>query len=581
MQKLFWKMLQVGCAAALNTLLVSSITQAADPKVAIEETGNSIESVTLLAQIDQYSQVTDPLVETDSVSESSERAEEPSGMEQVTNVSQLRDVSPGDWAYEALRSLVERYGCIAGYPDGTYRGNRAMTRYEFAAGLNACLQQIERLIGDPGNTVTREDFETLQRLVNEFSTELATLGGRVDNLDGRVAFLEKNQFSTTTKFSAEIITFVSDAFGENADDVNSTIANYRVRFNFDTSFTGKDRLRVRLQGTNYRQHDTGATQGGFSTDNNGNPVFGQTGETRLLPTTASSNGNLTLHQLQYQFPVGDRLRIYLEAARTDPSFITDTITPFVALSNFGQGNPIYFPIGSQGGIGANIAITDNLSLDLGYLGEIGSANNPDEDFGIFNGGYIAFGQLVYRGERLKVGLLYLNSYSQKFGVDTFAGSNAAKVTQVIGADAFSNPVVANNYGVQVNYRFSPRFELGGWVGYTAARALGNIKGDADVWNYAMTLSFPDLGKKGNFGGIVLGMQPRLTGTSNSALAQAIGLPDGQRKDRDVGFHIEAFYRFQLNSYISITPGFIWLTAPNHDERNPDAVIGVIRTSFTF
>ena len=36
---------------------------------------------------------------------------------QVTSVSQLRDVSPTDWAYEALRSLVERYGCIVGYPD--------------------------------------------------------------------------------------------------------------------------------------------------------------------------------------------------------------------------------------------------------------------------------------------------------------------------------------------------------------------------------------------------------------------------------------------------------------------------------
>src|SRR5919202_1603402 len=67
-------------------------------------------------------------------------------MSQITNVTQLRDVSPGDWAYEALRSLVERYGCIAGYPDGTFRGNRATSRYEFAAGLNACLQQHERLI---------------------------------------------------------------------------------------------------------------------------------------------------------------------------------------------------------------------------------------------------------------------------------------------------------------------------------------------------------------------------------------------------------------------------------------------------
>ncbi|TAF12554.1 MAG: S-layer homology domain-containing protein, partial [Nostocales cyanobacterium] len=59
------------------------------------------------------------------------------GMGQVTSVSQFSDVQPTDWAFQALQSLVERYGCIAGYPNGTYRGNRALTRYEFAAGLNA------------------------------------------------------------------------------------------------------------------------------------------------------------------------------------------------------------------------------------------------------------------------------------------------------------------------------------------------------------------------------------------------------------------------------------------------------------
>ncbi|MEM8780351.1 MAG: iron uptake porin, partial [Cyanobacteria bacterium P01_G01_bin.49] len=57
-------------------------------------------------------------------------------MSQVTNISELQDVSPTDWAYEALRSLVERYGCIVGYPDRTFRGNRATSRWEFAAGLN-------------------------------------------------------------------------------------------------------------------------------------------------------------------------------------------------------------------------------------------------------------------------------------------------------------------------------------------------------------------------------------------------------------------------------------------------------------
>lgn len=77
------------------------------------------------------------------------------------------------------------------------------------------------------------------------------------------------------------------------------------------------------------------------------------------------------------------------------------------------------------------------------------------------------------------------------------------------------------------------------------------------------------------------MQPCLTGTSNNVLAQAIGLPAGQRKDRDIGLHIEAFYRYQLNDNISITPGFFWLTAPNYDTRNPDVVICVIRTTFVF
>ena len=86
-------------------------------------------------------------------------------MNQVTSVSQLSDVRPTDWAFQALQSLVERYGCIAGYPDGTYRGNRALTRYEFAAGLNACLDQVTKLIGSStANFVTKEDLAVLQRL---------------------------------------------------------------------------------------------------------------------------------------------------------------------------------------------------------------------------------------------------------------------------------------------------------------------------------------------------------------------------------------------------------------------------------
>jgi hypothetical protein len=150
---------------------------------------------------------------------------------QVTNVNQLRDVSPTDWAYEALRSLVDRYGCIVGYPNQTFRGTQALSRYEFAAGLNACLNQIERLIAS-SEAVTREDIETLQRLMEEFEAELATLGGRVDNLEGRVAFLEDHQFSTTTKLAGEVVFGLAQEFNND----NQVVFQDRVRLDFVSSF---------------------------------------------------------------------------------------------------------------------------------------------------------------------------------------------------------------------------------------------------------------------------------------------------------------------------------------------------------
>jgi hypothetical protein len=133
---------------------------------------------------------------------------------QVTSVSQFSDVQPTDWAFQALQSLVERYGCIAGYPNSTYRGNRALTRYEFAAGLNACLDRVNELIATAtADLVSKQDLATLQRLQEEYSAELATLRGRVDGLEARTSELEANQFSTTTKLVGEAIFNISDAFG--------------------------------------------------------------------------------------------------------------------------------------------------------------------------------------------------------------------------------------------------------------------------------------------------------------------------------------------------------------------------------
>jgi len=143
----------------------------------------------------------------------------------VTSVSQLSDVKPTDWAFTSLQSLVERYGCIAGYPDRTFRGKQATSRYEFAAGLNACLDKINEIISAGlADKVGKEDLATLRKLQEEFASELATLRGRVDALDAKTTKIESQQFSTTTKLSGQAIFAVSGGGAGGSPFLSSTNA---------------------------------------------------------------------------------------------------------------------------------------------------------------------------------------------------------------------------------------------------------------------------------------------------------------------------------------------------------------------
>ncbi|MEW6495481.1 MAG: iron uptake porin [Cyanobacteriota bacterium] len=345
-------------------------------------------------------------------------------LEQVTNVTQLRDVSPGDWAFEALRSLVERYGCIAGYPDGTYRGNRAMTRYEFAAGLNACLQQVERLIANSGEGFVRqEDLVTLQRLVDEFGLELASLRGRVDGLEARTNELELTQFSTTTKLDGEVIFGLTgiatgdNVFGEPVDDV--TILGSRARLNLETSFTGRDLLRTRLQATGLETF-TPRTQ---------------TLEGHLAFAGENANNDIEIDALLYKFPITNSTEVVLIANGGRAYDFANTINfldgdgAFGALTRFGTRNPIYYLVEGSG-IGLRQQLGKTFELSLGYLA--GDAGNPGDDGGLFNGPYGAMAQLVYKpSDRFKIGFTYINSYNR----ETLTGSllsNPRNLLQTIG-----------------------------------------------------------------------------------------------------------------------------------------------------
>ena len=69
-------------------------------------------------------------------------------MAQVTSVSQLSDVQPTNWAYQAISGLVSRYGCVAGYPSGTFKPGQPATRAELAALVNACIDRISEFQTD-------------------------------------------------------------------------------------------------------------------------------------------------------------------------------------------------------------------------------------------------------------------------------------------------------------------------------------------------------------------------------------------------------------------------------------------------
>jgi len=483
-------------------------------------------------------------------------AQQSGTMSQVTSVTQLSDVRPTDWAFQALQSLVERYSCIVGYPDGTYRGNRALTRYEFAAGVNACLDQITQLIGSTGNLVTKDDLAILQRLQEEFAAELATLRGRVDGLEARTAELEANQFSTTTKLAGEAIFAVSDSFGDGVglhDDKTVTNLGYRVRLNFNTSFTGRDLLRTRLQALNVANYSSATATG--------------TNMARLA-FDGNDNSNFTLDEVYYRFPMG-KATVFVGPKGLDLDEIADQASTFGnstssgSLSRFGVRNPAVF----RGPQGAGASVSFNLGsfrATAGYLAGDSDAPNPADGRGVFDGSFSALGQIGFFSRPFDLGLTYTRKYNRAGDVSLMGGVSSSLANRPFD----QSPTASDNYGVQVNFKPSSRFQIGGWYGYTKAEQLRGGNNDATIQNGAITLALADFGRQGNLLGFVFGVPPKVT---ESDVA----------RNRNTSYHLEGFYRFQVNDFISVTPGVYVILNPEHNNNNEDIWVGLLRTTFNF
>lgn len=394
---------------------------------------------------------------------------------QITNVDRLRDVDPTDWAYEALSSLSDRYNCIAGFPNNTYRGSQPLTRYEFAAGLNSCLNQIERLISE--GAISNADLGTINRLTQDFATELTTLEGKVDNLENRVTALEDNQFSTTTKLRGQAI-FAVNAGGFTGDSIidpngNSIRKNqpqattlYRTNLDLDTSFTGTDLLKIRI--------DTGSN--GFN-DNAANFLEPNFGSILNYSDSPPRDGEIGIGRVYYSFQPAETLQVAIGPAMVATDYIdfsqyTRPSFRGISTESLAQ-NYLLFPIeGPSGGAYTSWTFKEKFTIRATY--NAAEAGNPDEDLSGIIQGLSTFTALLYPGESGDGGL-FGDFYQGIIELEYAPIETIAIRLQYSGGEVFDRRF--DVFGVNAEWQFLSRFAVFGRYSYGNYddTAFGDIK----------------------------------------------------------------------------------------------------------
>jgi hypothetical protein len=535
---------------------------------------------------------------------------------QVTNVQQFNDVKPTDWAYQALSNLIERYGCVAGYPNGTFKGGQAMTRYEAAALLNACLDRIT------------ETTDEIQRLQQDFAKELSILQGRVGSLEKKVGTLESTQFSTTTKLEGDTYwTIGASSFGSSSggartgsnnpanlnENYGALTFNYDLRLNLKTSFTGKDLLYTRLRAGNYLGSSFGGNPYSLGALDRAFPGSNNSG-------FANSNNTFYLDRLYYRFPVGKVFTAAIgPAARnteflgTAPFYYTDhagldffqlhgapgtynkatgSTFAFIWKQPSKKGKP-YFTAStslvSPAGYSADAQGTFNVATANGQAltNSGGILGNRSADSWLTQIAYVKdnwkaafawrFGQCGElqnyqnrRGTQAATQNLLCNTTAggQQPVSNNFAlswawqpkkgGTIVPALSLGYGYSAYSQPGTATNATTVSSSGSAQTFGALGlaYPSQTTFNGGGNI---AATQSWTVALQWKDAFTKGNSAGMAVGQPSFVTALRNGQTPQ------------DGNYAWEWWYRFKVSDQISLTPTLFYLSNPSSAGVNSAAV----------
>ena len=549
------------------------------------------------------------------------------GKDQVTSIGQFSDVRPTDWAYQALTNLIERYGCVAGYPNGTFKGGQAISRYEAAALLNACLDRIT------------EVTDELKRLMKEFEKELAVLKGRVDGLEAKVGELEATQFSTTTRLRADTRwvlggqsfagtgapgnnrgysaginragnTYQNGSYSSGTPLLNALSFNYDVRLNFDTSFSGKDLLRTQLRAGNFSSSSWGANPARTS---NLDAAFQEN-----CGTGVDCGDVVAINRLYYKFPLSNSITVVAGARmRQDDYFAVwpSVYTGDRILKQFQfTGSPVANAqvLGAGGGIfwkqpKANKADTAaKWSLAAGYLAQNGGAGAPGQEFGSDCTGVVSgttgsastaeggIGnkcsvgqssvQLALTGTNWNISGLY--TYNQT-GV-SIQGTQSA--IQAVSEAASTNAFNLAGYWQPLKNGWVPSISAGWGIANSVAAGQGAAAGNSyalrgangvtinrgtslTTQSWMVGLNWKDAFQKGNVLGMAVGQTPFITGNT------------GGFANQDGNYAWEWYYKLQVSDNIAVTPAIFYLSRPQGQQTGTansfDSFGYLIQTTFKF
>ena len=482
---------------------------------------------------------------------------------QIPSVKSLRDVEPTDWAYEALRSLIEKYDLVTGYSDSTFRGNRPLTRFEFAALLNEALNRLSELSnsGDMGfDDVT---VTTTEQLIQKFSSELAIIQGRTDGLEARVADLEATQFSTTTKFTGQVI-FAANAGSFEGDRIiaprGATIAEsdpqatfiYRAVLFFNSSFKGTDQLQIRL------------VTGSAGTRDNASGLLEPNFGSNLDYTIQGRDNQISLARAFYQFSPIENLNLVVGPVVNVADYIDNNSLIGASFRSFSTlafaNNYVLFPRPLGGGAIAEWNPKGGaFHLRAGYTAGDGDGSLPGNDR-LFGGGGTEDVRLFPAGGGGAEGGLFDDPRQGAVEVEYSPTDDLGIRLHYVAGELFGSDF----QGVGVNFEWSILPQLGIFGRYGYSDYPNTTIGDINPNYWLAGLSFADLLVEGSLSGIAVA-QPFIESAAGNATQT----------------NFEIFYNYPIKDGITISPILQTIFDAGNQSSNGTIYSGTLRGVFSF